>query len=682
MGEARDSGFAGARAVRALLSGPGGRWMPRPDRGMGALALLLVGAGAGPAVGGEADVLAARVVCGEADCRVEATLRHADTGFEHYADRFEVLAPDGSVLGVRYLLHPHVEEQPFTRSLEGVRIPAGVTRVLVRAHDSVHGTRGRVVEVPVPARPPAGGAGGWLPRRPAPAFERTEQRAPCARSEPLRIPLFGDLHVHTLYSFDSYVSSQRNDPAAAYRFARGEPLVLPDEEGRPTITVQLRRPLDFAAVTDHAEYLGPIELCTGSPWRPAYWRPHCVMSRSSHFWTQLLAARWWTELTGMGEADQLERSGACWLGDCEAAEARVWRRIQEAAEAAYDRSAACRFTTFIGYEYTDAPGGRNLHRNVIFRNERVPDRPVSTYDTGRDRVPRLWQLLRETCLEGKEGCDVLAIPHDPNLAGGLMFPDPDGEQEARDRLLFERLVELTQHKGSSECRYDRLRGRGLFTEDELCTFEQVVADNLAMLGTVHGEVRHERDPPHPALLRGRRASRGSLRGFRSRGPGGSTRSSHGRDAAGGRGHRPPALLRPRPPGPGRGRKARQRPRTGVGREGMGGRRGCSPRAGPRRRRPAGAGRRGSRDLSVAGARCRHALCGLEGPRLRSGGTGVLLPAGPREAGLPLEHPAVPGRGRGSLRQRVPAAGGGSHRAADAGGRPRSARVPVLPRAGR
>ncbi len=126
----------------------------------GALALAALGVAAGPARGGEADVVAARVVCGEGACRVEATLRHADTGFEHYADRFEVLAPDGSVLGVRRLLHPHVQEQPFTRSLRGVRIPAGVGRVLVRAHDSVHGYGGRAVVVPVPPRRRNGGGGG------------------------------------------------------------------------------------------------------------------------------------------------------------------------------------------------------------------------------------------------------------------------------------------------------------------------------------------------------------------------------------------------------------------------------------------------------------------------------------------------------------------------------------------
>ncbi len=67
-----------------------------------------------------------------------ATIAHADTGWKHYADKFEVLAPDGKVLGTRILYHPHVDEQPFTRSLGGVQIPAGIAEVIVRASDNVH----------------------------------------------------------------------------------------------------------------------------------------------------------------------------------------------------------------------------------------------------------------------------------------------------------------------------------------------------------------------------------------------------------------------------------------------------------------------------------------------------------------------------------------------------------------
>lgn len=71
--------------------------------------------------------------------RFDVTLRHADTGWDHYANRWDVLGPDGEVLGTRILHHPHVNEQPFTRSLSGVRIPAQVNQVWIRASDSVHG---------------------------------------------------------------------------------------------------------------------------------------------------------------------------------------------------------------------------------------------------------------------------------------------------------------------------------------------------------------------------------------------------------------------------------------------------------------------------------------------------------------------------------------------------------------
>jgi hypothetical protein len=334
-------------------------------------------------------------------------------------------------------------------------------------------------------------------------FERTETRERCNRYEPLRRPLYGDLHVHTSYSFDSYISSQRNEPDAAYRYAKGEAIALPDEDGEPTIEARIQRPLDFTAVTDHAEYLGPISVCTEDAWRLGYWWPHCTMTRASGFWTQLVAASWWTSLSVMA-ADGGSHSFACTLSDCEAAGADVWARIQEAAEAHYDRSAACTFTTFVGYEYTDAPDAKNLHRNVIFRNEHVTPMPVSTYDTGAYNFPELWRKLRAQCIESGAGCDVMAIPHNPNLSGGLMFRDPETPEEASERSFFEPLVELVQHKASSECRFDRIAGRGLDTEDELCDFEQVVADNLTMLGSVHGEVRTEDAAPVPLDAFGRR----------------------------------------------------------------------------------------------------------------------------------------------------------------------------------
>jgi len=316
------------------------------------------------------------------------------------------------------------------------------------------------------------------------------QPEPCEQYDALKRPLFGDLHIHTRYSFDSFLSNQRNDPDGAYRYAQGEPITLPDPFGDQTVIGRIDRPLDFAAVTDHGEFLGEVALCSNDPGSLAYWWPNCIMSRTQSLWVQLISASWWTSLGGMTTSAIPERSGVCGWRDCQAAAADIWQETQRAAQDHYDQGTDCRFTTFVGYEYTQGPGGNNMHRNVIFRNAEVTDAPISLYDTAGD-VPKLWQALREQCLDAEGDCDVLAIPHNPNLGGGLMFPDPQTEQEALDRLALEPLVELVQHKGASECRFDRLLGSGVGTEDELCDFEQIPSDNLHMLGTVEGKMRSE-----------------------------------------------------------------------------------------------------------------------------------------------------------------------------------------------
>ena len=336
------------------------------------------------------------------------------------------------------------------------------------------------------------------------SFERTENREPCQDFSPTRRPMFGDLHVHTSYSFDSHVSNQRNEPSDAYRYAKGEPITLSDADGEQTLRAQISRPLDFTAVTDHAEFLGPINLCTQDSSKLAYWFPACIMGRSDWFYGRLLAASYWAQIGVVDDSNEKAESFVCRMGDCGAAHKEAWQGIQDAAETHYDRSAECSFTTFVGYEYTDAPNYSNLHRNVIFRNEQVTDTAISTYDTGSRNVPELWRLLREQCTDIDNGCDVMSIPHNSNLSRGLMFPDPASAAEAQDRLAFEPLVELVQHKAASECRFDRMAGRGLDTEDELCDFEQVLADNLAMLGTLHGEVQTDEARPVSLAEFGRR----------------------------------------------------------------------------------------------------------------------------------------------------------------------------------
>lgn len=139
---------------------------------------------AGLAAAGPADVLDVKVRGARAALTFEVTVRHDDEGWDHYADAWRVVAPDGAVLATRELLHPHVDEQPFTRSLSGVAVPAGVSIVTVEARDSVHGWGGATVEVELPewrsaaagAEPTrsrqawyAAGAAARSPASPAPA---------------------------------------------------------------------------------------------------------------------------------------------------------------------------------------------------------------------------------------------------------------------------------------------------------------------------------------------------------------------------------------------------------------------------------------------------------------------------------------------------------------------------------
>lgn len=111
-------------------------------------AAALIAAFAGQAIAGEADVVNVEVgSSGETAYNFAVTVRHADTGWEHYADKWDILDDKGNILATRVLHHPHVNEQPFTRSLSGVEIPQSITKVNIRAHDSVHGYGGKGVTV-------------------------------------------------------------------------------------------------------------------------------------------------------------------------------------------------------------------------------------------------------------------------------------------------------------------------------------------------------------------------------------------------------------------------------------------------------------------------------------------------------------------------------------------------------
>jgi hypothetical protein len=102
---------------------------------------------------GKADVVNVKVYCPIPEsCTFNVTVQHADTGWKHYANQWDVVTPDGQVLGSRVLYHPHVGEQPFTRSLSNVQIPSDIKKVIVRAKDLKHGWGGKTFEVELPAR--------------------------------------------------------------------------------------------------------------------------------------------------------------------------------------------------------------------------------------------------------------------------------------------------------------------------------------------------------------------------------------------------------------------------------------------------------------------------------------------------------------------------------------------------
>ena len=115
------------------------------------LAGIVGGFFGGGALAGEPEIVAVNVMKSQPGVyRFDVTVRHGDTGWDHYADGWEVVDAGGKVLGKRVLYHPHVDEQPFTRSLSGVAVPEGVATVTVEAHDKVHGWGGRTVELTLP----------------------------------------------------------------------------------------------------------------------------------------------------------------------------------------------------------------------------------------------------------------------------------------------------------------------------------------------------------------------------------------------------------------------------------------------------------------------------------------------------------------------------------------------------
>jgi hypothetical protein len=263
---------------------------------------------------------------------------------------------------------------------------------------------------------------------------------------------WGDTHVHTTLSPDANLFGNKLlTPDDAYRFAKGEIIT-----GHNETRVQLRRPLDFLVVTDHAEFLGVL---------PALIEENPILLATE------AGARW---AKGLAEdpAIVFGEFGQALLGnidmiDSKPFEKSIWKQVVANAERHDDPG---HFTAFIGYEYTSTTNGDNLHRNVVFRDG--ADRagqvvPFSSFDS--DNPEDLWSYLAE--YEKRTGGSVLAIPHNSNLSGGLMFRlddtagNPLTREYAEKRIYFEPIVEATQYKGDSETH------PYLSPEDEFANYE-------------------------------------------------------------------------------------------------------------------------------------------------------------------------------------------------------------------
>ena len=259
---------------------------------------------------------------------------------------------------------------------------------------------------------------------------------------------FGDLHVHTNYSFDAFAFGTVASPYDAYRFARGEAIKHPSG-----FDVQLNAPLDFYAVTDHAMFLGAVKAAADTS---------TVFSRQDH--VQGLHNLNAPENQNFESVPQRITAFSTFLPDTLAKVANgsidpdlvnqiakdAWTDTIRAAEAFNDPGD---FTTFVAYEFTSSTDDRgNLHRNVIFQGaDRLPAMPFSRFHS--QNPEGLWDWM-----DGlrQNGIEALAIPHNSNGSNGQMFKlvdwasNPVDDAWARKRIRNEPLVEVTQVKGTSE----------------------------------------------------------------------------------------------------------------------------------------------------------------------------------------------------------------------------------------
>jgi len=297
------------------------------------------------------------------------------------------------------------------------------------------------------------------------------------RPYPTRV-FWGDQHVHTAWSADAGMSGATLDPEDAVRFARGEQVT--SNTGQP---LKLARPLDWIAVTDHSDGLGMItEVKAGNP--------ELMRDKTLKRWHDLMAAGPEQAATAMMELVSAQSNKRLPPASMDTRFTKsVWLKNNAIMEK-YNEPG--RFTAFIAYEWTsNAGGGDNLHRNVIYRDGKDKADQMIPYTTFESENPEdLWKWMQ--AYEDKTGGSLLAIPHNGNLSNGRMFElrTFTGQALSREwadaRARWEPLFEVIQTKGQSESH------PSLSPNDEFAVnYELWDRGNLNLVPKQPGMIQHE-----------------------------------------------------------------------------------------------------------------------------------------------------------------------------------------------
>jgi hypothetical protein len=300
------------------------------------------------------------------------------------------------------------------------------------------------------AKPPAPAPAAVAAAASAPTVEQLEA---AVAENPLKDAYFGETHVHTSYSLDAYIGGARITPDEAYRFAKGQDVTVNGQKHN------IGRPLDFVAVSDHAEFIGEM-YSTQVPGAKGGDNPMLGELRNLKSVDEQRA--WFLKYVVSNNRGDKPEHPPFYAGPETTRSA--WKDV--ILKAARDHYQPGRFTTLAGYEWTAAPKGGNMHRNVLFRDMNVPDMPFSALDSNDEE--QLWAWMAE---QEKKGAKLLAIPHNSNGSKGLMFEPVDNAGKpltadyARNRSHFEPLIEMMQIKGNSEVH------RRFWPADEFADFE-------------------------------------------------------------------------------------------------------------------------------------------------------------------------------------------------------------------